>query len=48
MTKLQIITEKVKQLEDKLNSIDYRYNNLRFRRKQETIRTFKKYIFTLD
>ena len=44
MTKLQIITEKVKQLEDKLNSIDYRYNNLRFRRKQETIRTFKKYM----
>ena len=44
MTKLQIITQKVKQLEDQLHSIDYRYNNLRFRRKQETIRTFEKYM----
>tara|TARA_B100001564_G_scaffold338947_1_gene331226 strand:+ start:263 stop:1081 length:819 start_codon:yes stop_codon:yes gene_type:complete len=44
MTKLQIITQKVKQLEDQLNAIDYRYDNLRFRRKQETIRTFKKYM----
>lgn len=44
MKKFEIITLKVKQLQDQLNSIESRYDNLCFRRKQETIRTFKKYM----
>lgn len=44
MTKLDIIKIKVDKLEKNLDSIDTRINRIRFRRKQETINVFKKYM----
>ena len=44
MTKLDIIKIKVDKLEENLDSIDTRINRIRFRRKQETINVFKKYM----
>jgi len=44
MKKLEILKLKVDKLEEKLDSVDTRINNLRWRRKQETINIFKKYM----
>ena len=44
MTKLEIIKIKVDKLEENLGSIDTRINRIRWRRKQETINIFRKYM----
>ena len=44
MTKLEIIKLKVDKLEENLNSIDTRIDKIRWRRKDETINIFRKYM----
>lgn len=44
MTKIEIITRKVEKLDNELDSLESRYNRLRYRRKNQTVNIFKKYM----